>query len=172
MIPSTTRASHAYSNDGCTVTAWARLTLQSFPTNKTLNTGPLTPLLSLNTAMSQTQVGRNCTLGYICFSPTCTNPSVTQITFREIIWRANTFYITKGCMLSACIYTEGVMLGVFVITFIKTHFKFASEIRQCVSNAAQDFMPTSSFYISKLQSFLAEVLNFAYASCCLIKAKG
>lgn len=119
MIPSTTRASHAYSNDGCTVTAWARLTLQSFPTNKTLNTGPLTPLLSLNTAMSQTQVGRNCTLGYICFSPTCTNPSVTQITFREIIWRANTFYITKGCMLSACIYTEGVMLGGFCHHFHK-----------------------------------------------------
>lgn len=46
MIPSTTRASYAYSNDGCTVTAWARLTLQSFPTNKTLNTEPLAPLLS------------------------------------------------------------------------------------------------------------------------------
>lgn len=56
MIPSTTRASHAYSNDGCTVTAWARLTLQSFPTHKTLNTGPLAPLLSLNTAVRQTQV--------------------------------------------------------------------------------------------------------------------
>lgn len=70
MIPSTTRASHAYSNDGCTVTAPARLTQQSFPTNKTLNTGPLGPLLSQNTAVSATQVGRNCTLGYICFSPT------------------------------------------------------------------------------------------------------
>lgn len=65
MIPSTTRASHAYSNDGCTVTAWARLTLQSFPTNKTLNTGPLAPLLSLNTAMCQTQVGRKIALRVI-----------------------------------------------------------------------------------------------------------
>lgn len=79
MIPSTTRASHAYSNDGCTVTASARVTLQSFPTNKTLNTGPLAPLLSQNTAMSYTQVGRNCTLGYICFSPTCAYPSVTHL---------------------------------------------------------------------------------------------
>lgn len=43
MIPSTTRASRAYSNDGYTVTALARLTQQSFPTNKTLNTGPLAP---------------------------------------------------------------------------------------------------------------------------------
>lgn len=45
MIPSTTRASHAYSNDGCSVTAQTGLTLQSFPTNKTLNTGPPAPLL-------------------------------------------------------------------------------------------------------------------------------
>lgn len=46
MIPSTTRASRAYSNDGYSVTAPARLTQQSFSTNKTLNTGPLGPLLS------------------------------------------------------------------------------------------------------------------------------
>lgn len=65
MIPTTTRAPHAYSNDGCTVTASARLTLQSFPTNKTLNTEPLAPLLALNTAESETQAGRNCTQGYI-----------------------------------------------------------------------------------------------------------
>lgn len=51
MIPSTTRASHAYSNDGYTVTAPARLTQQSFPTNKTLNTGPPASLLSRNTAV-------------------------------------------------------------------------------------------------------------------------
>lgn len=69
MIPSTTRASHAYSNDGYTVTALARLTQQSFPTNKTLNTGPLAPLLPQNTATRATQVGRNYTLGYICLSP-------------------------------------------------------------------------------------------------------
>lgn len=56
MIPSTTRASHAYSNDGCTVTAWARLTLQSFPTNKTLNTGPLALLLSLNTELDTSRM--------------------------------------------------------------------------------------------------------------------
>lgn len=57
MIPSTTRAPHAYSNDGCTVTARARLTLQSFPTNKTLNTGPL-PLSSLSEYCNELHTSR------------------------------------------------------------------------------------------------------------------
>lgn len=74
MIPSTTRASHAYSNDGCTVTAPARLTQQSFPTNKTLNTGPGAPLLSQYSSEHDTS-GKNLLSGlYLLF--THTYPSV------------------------------------------------------------------------------------------------
>lgn len=93
MIPSTTRAPRAYSNDGCTVTARARLTPQSFPTNKTLNTGPLPLSSALNTAMSCTRArvrvrgGEESALPvHICFPLTLSLP-VHGSGMRQHAWR-------------------------------------------------------------------------------------
>lgn len=81
MIPSTTRASRASSNDGYTVTAPARLTQQSFPTNQTLNTGPLGPLLSQNTASEHHTSGKEIALWVVfAFLP---HVSVSQNPFRR-----------------------------------------------------------------------------------------
>lgn len=103
MIPSTTRAPHAYSNDWCTVTARARLTLQSFPTNKTLNTGPL-PLSSPSECCNELHTSRKklhselylfFTYMCICF---CHSDFIYRMIWTKFLcaWNSDLFVILGG----------------------------------------------------------------------------